>query len=82
MTGGMAAYTHRAASARAHRQVNVTGLVVDSVLGLEDHKEDMLKVARHSNTDLDSWAAGYKVRYTGVNEEDGTVQIMLEKAPK
>lgn len=79
VTGGMAAHARTSASSRAHRRVNVVRLLVDSVLGLEEHKEDMAKAAQSSNRELDAWAAGYKVRYTTVNDADGTMQVVLEK---
>lgn len=80
VTGGMAAYARTSASSRAHRRVNVVRLLVDSVLGLEENKEDLARAAQSSNRELDAWAAGYKVRYTSVNDGDGTVQIVLERA--
>ncbi|KAJ4990202.1 hypothetical protein SVAN01_04293 [Stagonosporopsis vannaccii] len=79
VTGGMAAYARTSASSRADRQVNVVRLLVDSVLGLESDKEDLIRAAQSSNRELNAWAATYKVRYTSVNNGDGTVQIVLEK---
>ena len=75
----MAAYTRESASARVHRQVNVAHLLVDSVLGLEEHQEDMAKAAQSSNCDLDTWAAGYKVRNTAMDDGHGAIQIALKK---
>jgi hypothetical protein len=61
VTIAMAIYVRNTASARAHRQVNVTRLLVDSVLGLQESRKSMADVAQGSNNDLDDWAVGYKV---------------------
>ncbi|KAG9236253.1 hypothetical protein BJ875DRAFT_372457 [Amylocarpus encephaloides] len=79
VTGSMAMYVRKTESARAHRQVDVVRLLVDSMAGLrEDHKE-LTRLARGGNRELDAWADGYKVRYSEVSDDDGTVQIVLEK---
>jgi hypothetical protein len=80
ITGAMAWYTRRSSSARAQRQVDVTRLLLDSVLGLEGDKNDMAIVAQRSTSEVEKWAAKYKVRYTKVDDTQGTVQIVLEKS--
>jgi|SRR5690242_9481340 len=50
----------------------------DSVLGLEDHEEDMTRTAPSSNRNLDAWTAGYKARFTSVNEESDSVDFAGE----
>ncbi|KAF2853731.1 hypothetical protein T440DRAFT_552367 [Plenodomus tracheiphilus IPT5] len=82
VTGGMAAFGWRSFSGRAHRQVNVVRAVLDSVVGLEGDRDDIVKMAQSDNGVVDGWAAGYKVRYTSVDDGDGTMQIMLEKSQR
>lgn len=79
VTVAMAIYVRNTTSARAHRQVNVVRLLIDSVLGLQESKANMAEVAQGSNNELNIWAAGYKVRYSSVNDDNGRVQIVLEK---
>ncbi|USP75040.1 hypothetical protein yc1106_02314 [Curvularia clavata] len=79
ITGIMALYTRKSFSARAHRQVDVTRLLLDSVVGLGAEAKDLARVAQGGNDDLDAWAAGYRVRYTSMGDDDGSVQVVLEK---
>ncbi|KAJ8106766.1 hypothetical protein OPT61_g9324 [Boeremia exigua] len=60
ITGAMAWLTRRSVSARVQRQVDVTRLLVDSVVGLEGDREGMAAVAQRSSAEIDGWAAGYK----------------------
>ncbi|EMD64115.1 hypothetical protein GGP41_006571 [Bipolaris sorokiniana] len=79
ITGIMALYTRKSFSARAHRQVDVTRLLLDSVVGLGAEANDLARVAQRGNDELDVWAAGCKVRYTSMGDDDGSVQVVLEK---
>jgi hypothetical protein len=79
VTVAMAINARNSISARTHREVNAVRLLLDGVSGLRDSKEDMSMMAQRSNGELESWAAGYKVRYTTLDHGDGTAQIVLEK---
>jgi hypothetical protein len=79
VTGAMAISARNSVSARTHREVNAVRLLLDGVSGLRNSKEDMSMMAQKSNGELESWAAGYKVRYTTLDHGDGTAQIVLEK---
>lgn len=79
VTGALAVHARKSFSSRAHRQVNVVRLLLDSVVGLESDRDDMARMAQGGNSEIDAWAAGYRVRYTSVNDEQGTMQIVLEK---
>jgi hypothetical protein len=79
VTIAMAIYVRNTATARAHRELNVTRLLIDSVLGLQESRENIAEVAQGSNKELDHWAAGFKVRYSSVDDDKGTVQIVLER---
>jgi hypothetical protein len=79
VTGAMAINARNSISARTHREVNAVRLLLDGVSGLRDSKEDMSLMAQRSNGELESWAAGYKVRYTTLDHGDGTGQIVLEQ---
>jgi hypothetical protein len=79
VTGTMAINARNSVSAPTHREVNSVRLLVDSVSRLRGSKEDMFRTAQRSNRQLESWAAGYKMRYTRIDGNDGTVQVVLEK---
>lgn len=79
VTGAMAMYARNSASARAHRQVNVTRVLLDSIVGLESDRDELSNVAQRSNGEVDEWAAGYKVKYTAADGGSGSVQIILDK---
>ncbi|KAF2125637.1 hypothetical protein P153DRAFT_369667 [Dothidotthia symphoricarpi CBS 119687] len=79
VTAAMAAYVRNSDSARAHRRVDVVRLLVDSVSGLQDSRDEWARIAQKGNGDLDTWAVGYKVRYSRVDDDGGTVQIVLDK---
>ncbi|KAL5121416.1 hypothetical protein ACEQ8H_000487 [Pleosporales sp. CAS-2024a] len=80
VTGSMALYTRRSSSARAHRRLTVTRLLLDSVAGLQRHRDEVSQVAQTNNSQVDDWAATYKVRYnTRLDNVQGVVQIVLEK---
>jgi hypothetical protein len=53
--------------------------LLDSVIGLEADADELASVAQEGNDKLDAWAAGYKVKYTSMGEDKGTVRIILEK---
>jgi hypothetical protein len=78
VTGAMVVHARKSFSVRAHRQVNVVRLLLDSVIGLEADVDKLEKVAQGGNDELDTWAAGYKVKYTSMGEYQGTVRIILE----
>ena len=79
VTGTMALSARKSLSARAQREVNVTRLLLDSVVGLEADADELAKVAQRGNDELDAWAAGYKVKYRITDDDTGDVRIVLEK---
>jgi hypothetical protein len=79
VTGTMTLSARRSLSARAQRDVNVTRLLLDSVVGLEADADELAKVAQRGNDELDAWAAGYKVKYRSTDDDTGDVRIVLEK---
>ena len=70
---------HIAAMPRAQRQVDVTRLLLDSVVGLGVEAKELARVAQRGNEELDAWAAGYRVRYTSMGDDEGAVRVVLEK---
>ncbi|RMZ72814.1 hypothetical protein GMOD_00009864 [Pyrenophora seminiperda CCB06] len=79
VTGTMALAARKSLSARAQRDVNVTRLLLDSVVGLEADADELARVAQSGNDELDAWAAGYKVKYRSTDDDTGDVRIVLEK---
>lgn len=80
ITAALMVFTWKTTSTRSFRRVDEVRLLVDSALLLRTDKEDLERLARCKNDDVDDWAAANKVKYVKMDREDGEEIIVLKKA--